>query len=124
MGKPLWSVKGPHFANCNCDFGCPCQFNALPSKGDCRAVVAWKIEQGHWEDTSLDGLSMVATYAWPGAVHQGNGTMQAVIDERADPRQRRALSGIITGEGAEPGLIMLQIYRSMCTTVLDPIFRP
>ena len=28
MSQPTWSLKGPHFANCNCDYGCPCQFNA------------------------------------------------------------------------------------------------
>lgn len=24
------SIEGPHFASCNCDHGCPCQFVALP----------------------------------------------------------------------------------------------
>ena len=25
-----WEIKGREFGNCNCDYGCPCQFNALP----------------------------------------------------------------------------------------------
>ncbi len=24
-----WAIKGPHFMNGNCDYGCPCQFAAL-----------------------------------------------------------------------------------------------
>ncbi len=119
-----WSIRGPHVVNCNCDFGCPCQFNALPSDGTCRAVVGWHIDEGHYGDVRLDGLNVVNTYGWPGAVHQGNGEMQAIIDERADAEQRAALEAIMNGEGAEPGLIMLQIYRSMCSTVHDPIYAP
>ena len=33
-----WSIEGPHFANCNCDYGCPCQFTALPTDGTCKTV--------------------------------------------------------------------------------------
>jgi len=113
-----------HFVNCNCDYGCPCQFNALPTTGDCRAVVAWQIDEGHWGDVRLDGLLAVNTYAWPGAVHQGNGEMQSIIDERANEDQRRALTAVMQGEGAEPGTIMLQIYRAMCPNVHEPLFKP
>ncbi len=124
MSSPIWSIRGPHFANCNCDYGCPCQFNALPSDGTCRAVVAWRIDEGHYEDIRLDGLLVANTYGWPGAVHEGGGELQTIIDERATEEQRAALAKIMQGEGAEPGMIMLQIYRSMCDTVHDPIVAP
>ncbi len=119
-----WSIKGPHFANCNCDYGCPCQFNALPTDGTCRAVVAWRIDEGYCGDVRLDGLRAVGTYSWPGAIHQGNGVMQSIIDERANDAQRRALVAIMQGEGADPGTVMLQIYRAMCSSALDPLFKP
>ena len=35
-----WRIKGPQLSTCNCSVGCPCQFNALPTYGDCRAAVA------------------------------------------------------------------------------------
>jgi hypothetical protein len=124
MSSPKWSIKGPHFSNCNCDFGCPCQFNALPSDGTCRAVVAWNIEKGHFGDVSLDGLKVANTYGWPGAVHEGKGEMQVIIDEKASDEQRKALVAIMNGEGAEPGQIMIQIYRSMCDNIHDPIYAP
>lgn len=119
-----WSIRGPHVVNCNCEFGCPCQFNALPSDGTCRAVAGFHIEKGHYGDVRLDGLNVVNTYGWPGAVHEGKGEMQIIIDERADSAQRAALEAIMKGEGAEPGLIMLQIYRSMCDTVHEPVYAP
>jgi hypothetical protein len=123
MAETGWSIRGIHVVNCNCDYGCPCQFNAHPSHGDCRAAVAWKIDEGHWGDVRLDGLVAVNTYAWPGAVHEGNGEMQSIIDERANADQRRALTAIMQGQGAEPGTMMLQIYRAMCAQVHDPIFK-
>ncbi len=33
-----WAIKGREFANCNCSYGCPCQFNALPTDGTCKAA--------------------------------------------------------------------------------------
>jgi len=51
-----WRVKGTELANCNCAYGCPCQFNALPTHGDCRAAVGYEIEEGHFGSVRLDGL--------------------------------------------------------------------
>jgi hypothetical protein len=119
-----WSIEGPHFVNCNCDYGCPCQFNARPTDGTCRGVAAWRIDEGHFGDVRLDGLIAVNTFAWPGPIHEGNGTMQSIVDERATEAQRAALVAILQGEGADPGAVMLQIYRMMCTTVHDPVFAP
>ena len=51
-------------------------------------------------------------------------TMQTIIDERADDAQRAALQAIMQGEGGEPGSTMLKIYRTMCSTYHDPIFKP
>ncbi len=119
-----WSIEGPHLVNCNCDYGCPCQFNARPTDGTCRAVVAWRIDRGHFGDVRLDGLHAVNTYAWPGRIHEGKGTMQSIIDERANEAQRRALAAILQGEGAQAGAVMLAIYRAMCSTYHEPLFRP
>jgi hypothetical protein len=119
-----WSIEGPHFVNCNCDYGCPCQFNARPTDGTCRAVVAWRIDRGQFGDVRLDGLHAVNTYAWPGAIHEGNGRMQSIIDERANEAQRKALVAILQGEGAQASAVMLQIYRAMCPTYHEPLFKP
>ncbi len=121
MSEVDWAIKGPHFMNCNCDYGCPCQFAALPTDGTCEAVVAWRIDEGHYGDVKLDGLIAVNTYAWPGPIHEGKGAMQSIIDERADEQQRGALAAVLSGEGAEQGSTMLWIYHAMCETVHEPI---
>ena len=83
-----WEFHGKQFVNCNCAYGCPCQFNALPTHGDCRAVIFFQIDSGHFGPTKLDGLNAAFAVAWPGAIHQGRGRMQPIIDARADQAQR------------------------------------
>lgn len=119
-----WRIKGSEFINCNCAYGCPCQFNALPTHGDCHAYGAMRIDEGHFGDTTLDGLCYVMTLSWPGAIHEGNGTCQAIIDERADEKQREALVKIVHGEETEPGATHFQVFSTTMNTVHDPIFKP
>ena len=83
-----WEIHGKEFSNCNCSYGCPCQFNALPTHGNCEAIVFVKIDRGRHGKTVLDGLSAAFAVAWPGAVHQGNGRMQPIIDDKATPAQK------------------------------------
>ena len=117
-----WRIKGPEFNNCSCAYGCPCQFNALPTYGHCHALAAMRIEEGHFGATQLDGLTWVGTFAWPGAVHEGNGAQQFFIDERATPDQRAALTAILYGRETQPGATHFQIFNAMCSQVLDPQF--
>ena len=39
MTDVKWTIKAREFVNCNCAYGCPCQFNALPTHGNCEAVA-------------------------------------------------------------------------------------
>ncbi len=119
-----WSIKGPEFNNCNCDFGCPCQFSSLPTHGNCHAVVAGRIDEGHFGDVSLDGLCWAMVVSWPKAIHEGNGTMQAIIDERADAVQRKGLTQLLHGRETVPGGTHFQIFSTTMTTVHDPLFKP
>jgi hypothetical protein len=119
-----WRVKATEFANCNCSYGCPCQFNALPTHGDCRAAVGFEIEEGHFGEVRLDGLRAAMMFSWPGPVHEGNGTMQLIIDERADAAQRRALAAIMTGEETDEMATMWWIYSAMSPNKLPPVFAP
>ncbi len=119
-----WSMKGPEFVSCNCEYGCPCQFNGLPTKGTCQAVEGMIIEEGHFGDVRLDGLRWIIVFSWPNAIHLGNGTMQAILDERADGAQREALTEIIHGRETEPGATMLQVFSTTMTKVHDPLFMP
>lgn len=122
MAYVEWEVKAREFGNCNCNYGCPCQFNALPTHGHCRAVVGYAIDEGHFGTTRLDGLRAVYVAKWPGAVHQGNGELQIIIDARANATQREALRTILYGEETDPGTTVWNVFRSMITTVHDPLY--
>lgn len=117
-----WEFKGRELVNCNCDYGCGCQFNGLPDKGHCQAVAGIQIDEGRHGDTRLDGLRIAAIYKWPGAVHEGNGEALPFVDRRADEQQREALLKIMTGQDTDPFATMLAVYASTITTLHDPVF--
>jgi hypothetical protein len=117
-----WEFTGRELVNCNCEYGCNCQFNALPDKGHCQAVAGIQIDEGHHGDTLLDGLRIAAIFKWPGAVHEGNGEAIAFVDKRADDKQREALLKIMTGQDTDPMATMFAVYASTLTKLHDPVF--
>lgn len=119
-----WRIRGPEIANCNCDWGCPCQFNALPTRGNCRAMTAMHIEKGHFGDVPLDGLSWVGMFAWPKAIHEGSGEAFVVVDERANEAQRNALLTILSGGETEPGATIFNVFATVIDNMHAPAFLP
>lgn len=123
MAASDWRLEGEWMKNCNCAFGCPCDFNALPTQGYCKGLVAMRIAKGHFEGTRLDGLCFAMTVDFPGALHEGNGTIQPIIDERATPEQRQALFDIFSGKHSAEGTLF-QIVSLIVTKIHDPVFAP
>lgn len=119
-----WRMRGAEITSCNCDWGCPCQFNALPTHGDCRAVAAMRIDEGHFGDVPLSGLKWAAIFAWPEAIHLGHGEAFIVIDEAADEAQRAALLTILSGQETEPGATIFNVFAATLETVHEPAFLP
>jgi hypothetical protein len=50
--------------------------------------------------------------------------MQAIIDERADDRQRHALTTILHGGETKEAATHWWVFHAMSSTVHEPIFRP
>lgn len=119
-----WMVRGKEYGNCNCNWGCPCQFNAPSTYGRCEAVTGGFIEEGHFNETSLDGLTWAMVLQWPGEIAEGNGRQQAIIDERADAEQRSALEKILLGESTAPGSTHFFVYNSTMSEVLETLYAP
>jgi hypothetical protein len=122
MTDTKWTIQGREFVNCNCSYGCPCQFNGLPTHGHCQAVAGAEIAKGHHGNTSLDGLRFVGIFRWPGAIHEGKGEAAIVVDERATPDQRNSLLRILSGQDTEPGATMFNVFAATLEKVHDPIF--
>jgi hypothetical protein len=119
-----WYVEGVGFGNCSCDYSCPCQFEARPTFGGCSGIGVIRIDRGRFGPVRLDGLKAVTCYAWPGPIYEGNGAMQAIIDEAADPAQRSALRAILHGEETADAATHWWVFRTMSSVVHDTLYRP
>lgn len=117
-----WTFKGREFANCNCEYGCNCQFGGLPDKGACQAAVGIAIDEGRHGDTDLSGLIIAGVFRWPGPIHEGQGECVAFVDERANEAQRNALLTIMTGGDTDPFATVFAVFASTITTMHEPRF--
>ncbi len=103
-----WQLSGDYFENCNCDVLCPClvspgaPLTARPTQGACDVALVFHIEKGNYDSVSLDGLNIAVIGHTPGAMGEGNWTLAAYIDERADDQQTAALGAIFGGAEGGP----------------------
>ena len=108
-GSP-WSMQGTLLQSCNCDYGCPCNFNARPTHGDCEGTWSGYIDQGTYGNVQLNGLNFAIIADWPSAIHEGNGECQLLIDERASQDQRDGLLAILKGEVGGPWAVLKNTF--------------
>ena len=103
-----WHLSGDYFENCNCDVVCPClvspaaPMTARPSQGVCDVALIFHIDQGSYGQVSLDGLNVAVIAHTPGPMADGNWTLGAYIDERANEDQMAALGAIFSGAEGGP----------------------
>jgi hypothetical protein len=110
-----WSWKAEYIETCNCSYACSCNLTMIPTDNTCQAIDAWKIIEGKYDDTSLDGLGIALILRWPNPIHRGNGRAVVFIDERANEKQRKALSEIGTGKAGPGGP-----FEIFATTYSEP----
>lgn len=116
-----WYMEGPYVKNCNCDPGCPCDFNQKPTHGDCEGMAAMRIDRGRFGDVDLSGLCWGVLYHWPGPLWEGNGDIQPIIDDTADERQTDALLQAMSGQHGDT---FFEIIAFIAPNVKDPIVAP
>jgi hypothetical protein len=97
-----WELSGTVLVGCNCDYGCPCNFNALPSRGFCEGGWTWHVDEGVFDDVRLDDVNFSVYVKWPGAIHHGDGEAVVLVDERADDAQRQAIETLMGGDVGGP----------------------
>ena len=116
---PKWHLKADYVETCNCDYGCPCNFNGFPTYGFCRALVLFSIREGsNYGDTRLDGIDVIEAESWPKAIHEGNGTLQLYISKHATEDQRKAVTNIFTGKAKGEGQFAL--FAPTYKYILEP----
>ena len=103
-----WNLSGDYFENCNCDVVCPClvssaaPLTARPTQGECDVALVFHIDNGSYDKVALDGLNVAVVAHTPGAMADGNWTLAAYIDERANEEQTAALGAIFSGAEGGP----------------------
>ena len=93
-----WNFEAEYIQSCNCAYGCPCNFNALPTTGNCEALVAYRIRKGQFGKTKLDGVTFAWGLWWPKAIHMGNGAGRVYIDSKASAEQKKSIETITGGK--------------------------
>jgi hypothetical protein len=112
-----WWIKGKYYEACNCAYGCPCNMNGFPTHGFCEGSVSFQVTEGDRDGVDLAGAKVVGAVKWPGAIHEGNGTMVLFMD--ANEQQREALGAILTAE--DPGLPW-EILATTVSKIHGPFF--
>ena len=120
QATPAWHIRGHVILACNCDFGCPCNFNGLPTTGKCEGNWNWYVEEGSYGDVPLTGLTFGVAVNWPGAIHEGGGEALAVLDERANEGQRAAILALLSGGAGGPW----KIISTTISKMHEPKFAP
>jgi hypothetical protein len=115
MAAAKWSIEADYLQSCNCDYGCPCEFEAPPTMGFCEGAGIYRITRGKYGDVSLDGLGFAFGIKFPAAMHKGNGTLVLVVDEKADAKQREALQHILSGKA---GGMPFEVFPSLISNLL------
>jgi hypothetical protein len=103
-----WQISGDYFENCNCNVVCPClvstgaPLTARPTNGACDVALLFHIDRGTYGEVRLDGLNVALAAHAPGPMAEGNWSVAAYIDERADEQQTAAIGAIFTGAEGGP----------------------
>jgi hypothetical protein len=95
-------MSGTVLIACNCDYGCPCNFNAPPTTGKCEGEWTWHIDEGPYDGVDLGGVTFTLAVNWPGPIHEGHGEGLLLVDERLNDAQRRAIHTLVKGEAGGP----------------------
>lgn len=118
-----WSFEADYFTTCNCDWGCPCNFNARPTQGDCHGWGVWRVTKGAFGKTKLDGGKFALYYHFPGLIEQGGATAASYVDSRLPKEQQKAFDTIATGQagGGIFELFAKQLTKTWLPTQFVPI---
>lgn len=106
MADHHWKLAGTYFETCNCTTACPCVFLSAPTEGECTALVAWHIDQGHFDDVPLEGFNVAFAVHSPGHMAEVKWNAAVYLDARANDAEKDALLQIFSGQaGGHPSVL-------------------
>lgn len=125
MAEPSWSLRGEYMESCNCDYLCPCIYTnpqEAATHDHCTAVMVFRIDEGRFAETKLDGLKFALVIRSGKVMADGNWIFAGVVDESANAAQRAALAAIVGGDaGGTPALIRQNLVSDFRGVEFKPI---
>jgi hypothetical protein len=101
MAERKWSLRGEYMESCNCDYLCPCIYTnpqEAATHDHCIAVMVFRIDEGNFGETKLDGLKFALVIRSGRVMADGNWIFAGVVDDSANDAQRAALAAIVAGD--------------------------
>lgn len=100
LQRTQYRLTGTGYEFCNCQPGCTCNFSGFPTSADgsCKAFVGSVIESGRCGDVDLSGITAIAAFDWPRAIHDGGGKAVFIVPPDTTEEQIGALAQIYTGQ--------------------------
>jgi hypothetical protein len=105
MAEQKWAMRGEYMESCNCDYLCPCIYTnpqAPVTYDHCIAGLVFRIDEGSWGGTRLDGLRFALVIRSGKVMADGDWIFAGVVDEGANAAQRQTLAAIVGGEAGGP----------------------
>src|ERR1700723_1106527 len=125
MAEAKWALRGAYMESCNCDYLCPCIYTNPqgPATFDhCIAVMVFRIDEGSFGETKLDGLKFALVIRSGKIMADGNWIFAGVVDDSADEAQRTALAAIVAGDaGGTPAVIRQNLVSDFRGVEFKPI---
>jgi hypothetical protein len=125
MAGTPWSIRGEYMESCNCDYLCPCIYTnpqGRATHGHCFSLQVYRIDEGRFGDTPLDGLKFALVIRSGRIMAEGKWVFACVVDDAADEAQRRALAAIAGGEaGGRPAVIRDNLVEDFRGVRFSPI---
>lgn len=116
-----WTISGEYVECCNCSVPCQCLWHEAPDNNVCNAGVFWNIEEGTYDDVSLDGLTAGFLVDQEGVLFEGGWDVVFILDEAADGDQADALETIFLGQA---GGLFEALASAMVEEVVDVVSLP
>lgn len=121
------TISGDYLEVRTCDvFTGPCFANAEMGVTGKEGMLVWSIKQGHWQGTSLDGLSVIAVLRTTDTLghvryQPREGKAVLIVDARANPQQQialaefaRAMAGKLTSQVVDVKTSKMEIAIGNC----------
>jgi hypothetical protein len=95
-----WKITGDYVEACNCEVACQCIWMEPPDGDTCSVSFVWNIEEGHYGDVDLNGVSVsMLARSEEGVMFDPSVPWHVVliVDEAASDDQQAAVEDIYLG---------------------------